>query len=207
MPYIPPYKRNTQCNTSENIFNRNKEVNKSLAQDEQNEQKVEVNNTDLDVESTINFPSLLENTTDATDERDATDAIVNTMNFASSLVTPTIKEEIKKEVPDGWVIIKKNKEDMRSPHFIYGDHRKEYANFIDNMNYMEELRKERIFNRILDRYQEYEKWNYLVNGENYINSWEMYGYFKDRELDSKLSISENDSSDDDTSDEDMPLDE
>jgi hypothetical protein len=204
MPYIPPYKRNTQCNTSENIFNRNKEVNKSLAQHEQNEQKVEVNNTDLDVESTINFPSLLENATDATD---ATDATVNTMNFASSLVTPTIKEEIKKEVPDGWVIIKKNKEDMRSPHFIYGDHRKEYANFIDYLNYMEELRKERIFDKMLDRYQEYEKWNSLVNGENYINSWEMDGYLKDRELDSKLSFSENDSSDDDTSDEDMPLDE
>ena len=129
------------------------------------------------------------------------------MNFASSLVTPTIKEEIKKEVPDGWVIIKKNKEDMRSPHFIYGDHRKEYANFIDYLNYMEELRKERIFDKMLDRYQEYEKWNSLVNGENYINSWEMDGYFKDKELDNKLSFSENDSSDDDTSDEDMPLDE
>ena len=117
------------------------------------------------------------------------------MNFASSLFNPQPKSEPdKKDIPDGWVRLQKNGD------FIYGDKSEKYDDFQEFLEIMEELRVEGVENRILDRYEEYQEWDLMVNGPKYLNGWEVTQYIEDQKAEAKRAArncaSPGDSSDD-----------
>ena len=65
---------------------------------------------------------------------------------------------------------------------------------------MEELRVEGVENRILDRYEEYQEWDLMVDGPKYLNGWEVTQYIEDQKTEAKRAArncaSQGDSSDD-----------
>ena len=123
------------------------------------------------------------------------------LDFASSLQNPNLeKKEVVKEVPDGWLLIRKNGE------FVYGDKSEDQLEFEDYLDLMEELRLERIRRNILKRHEEYEQFDLMVNGPKYLNSWEITQFIEDQKAEAKLAArnhfgSEGSSDDDDSGNE------
>ena len=191
MPYIPPHKRSNQQEVESDRINpflaTTSSSNNTFTNDKSNTQQKEESLMLPDVDSVESFPTLGK----------TTNVSENTMNFASSLFTPQPKEEVVKEIQDGWVCIQ-NKE----PRFLFGDRSKDQDEFDDFLDYMEELRLERIYCNILDRYERYEEEDLIRFGEKHIYSWEIDDYLKEQELERKLAQMEEDISDDESSDDD-----
>ena len=122
---------------------------------------------------------------------------VSTLNFASSLFNPEEKnDQIEKDVPDGWVRLQKNGE------FMYGNKSGFAEEFDEFLEVMEESRVNRVLNRILDRYEEYEEYDLMVNGPKYIDSWKINKYIEDLNAEAKMEA-RNYSSSEEMSDEDV----
>lgn len=191
MPYIPPHKRSNQQEVESDRINpflaTTSSSNNSFTNDKSNTQQKKESLILPDVDSVESFPTLGK----------TSNVSENTMNFASSLFTPQPKEEVVKEIQDGWVCIQ-NKE----PRFLFGDRSKYQDEFDDFLDYMEELRLERIYCNILDRYERYEEEDLIRFGEKHIYSWQIDDYLKEQELERKLAQMEDDVSDDESSDDD-----
>ena len=218
MAYVPPSKRNTEQSISRsstqetnrrNIFtsNHNVDVNESPRYETQstsncfktnkNAEPVPVPVPTIDInEKNIEelFPTLGE-----TKENDECE---NKMNFAKSLFYTEPKEEkTVKTVKDGWVLIQKR---GKKPRFILGDKSKEQKEFEEYLEIMEAYRLESLYNKILDRYEEYEENDLFMYGPKYIQSWEVNDYIKELQAEKKRNnaySSGDDSSDDDNSNE------
>lgn len=165
MPYIPP------CRRSDNVQIENNRVNQFMTDGTKDSSSTEPT-VIPDVDSNESFPTLgkINNTGE------------NTMNFASSLFKPCVKEKVVKQIDDGWVCIQ-NKE----PRFLFGDRSKDQDDFDNFLDFMEEVRLERIYYNILDRYERYEEEDLIRFGENHIYSWQVDDYIKDQELERKLA--------------------
>ena len=191
MPYIPPHKRSNQQEVESDRINpflaTSSSSNNSFTNDKSNTQQKKESLILPDVDSVESFPTLGK----------TSNVSENTMNFASSLFTPQPKEEVVKEIQDGWVCIQ-NKE----PRFLFGDRSKYQDEFDDFLDYMEDLRVERIYCNILDRYERYEEEDLIRFGEKHIYSWEIDDYLKEQELERKLAKMEEGVTDDESSDDD-----
>ena len=121
------------------------------------------------------------------------------MNFASSLFIPQPKEEVVKNIPDGWVQL--SRKNGRT-EFTYGDKSDLQYEMEDFVEYMEQARKEVLLEKILDRYEEYEEIDLFLHGEKHIYGWQIDDYLKDLEMERRIERMENMTSDDESTDED-----
>lgn len=183
MSYVPPSRRNIgeDSKSSINSF----AINISPPKTSPHSSPEPIN-----VDSVESFPTL---------------GIVNTktqgsdMNFASSLFIPQPKEEVFKNIPDGWVQL--SKKNGRT-EFTYGDKSDLQYEIEDLVDYMEEVRKEVLLEKILDRYEEYEEIDLFLHGEKHIYGWQVDDYLKDIEMERRIKRMENMTSDDESTDED-----
>lgn len=133
------------------------------------------------------FPTLGEN---------AVEVKESDMNYMSSLFVPQPKEEIIKDIPDGWVRISPG----NPPSVMYGDKSEEYADFEDWLEEMEYNRRERVLDKILERHEEYNAADFFLNGPKYMSGWELDNYIK--ELNAEKRREANHSTTDDSSSDD-----
>ena len=182
MSYIPPNKRN------KNNFH----VKIKLS----NEKKNTSTPTAPNVESLENFPSIGTMTTNTT----KTTSIANSeMSFASSLFIPQPKKEIIKEVPDGWIHIRKNK----TPRFLVGKHSERYYDINDYVAYMSDIRVHNAYHNMIERHEYYKELDEELNGPTYINSWEYDEIRKEQEQEYKLALLDEALTSDDSSEDEM----
>lgn len=132
-------------------------------------------------------------------EKDINKENENKISFASSLTTVIPKEEVVKEVADGWVIIQKgNKE----PKFIFGeimtDDLKETYKIIDDI---QSQRRENAIYKILENYERYKEEDEIRFGTPTIQSWEVDSYLEQIALDKKLERLEQEFEEENNSDE------
>lgn len=183
MAYIPPSRRNNgeQPKPSFNSFSVNINTPKTPPTPSPEP---------INVDSVESFPSLgnVNTNTEASD-----------MNFASSLFIPQPKEEVVKNIPDGWVQL--SRKNGRT-EFTYGDKSDLQYEMEDFVEYMEEARKEVLLEKILDRYEEYEEIDLFLHGEKHIYGWQIDDYLKDLEMERRIERMENMTSDDESTDED-----
>ena len=103
MAYVPPCKRNSEKNSFQVIRDRQREEERQRPEVQQQMRTLPKSRTPTpevpDFNATELFPSLGK-TEDVEIEE-------SSMNFASSLFIPQPKEEIVKDVQDGWVRISK----------------------------------------------------------------------------------------------------
>jgi len=187
MSYIPPTRRTRGgvCESNVNSFTNNSNNSNNTIKTKAPSIQEPVN-----VDSVENFPSLGIHSNN-TEE--------STMNFASSLFIPQPKKEVIKDIPDGWVEI--SKKNGRT-EFSFGDKSEYQYEMEDFVDYMEELRRVIVLEKMIDRYEEYEEIDLFIHGEKHIYGWEVDDYLKDLELERKLKAMENMTSDDESSDDD-----
>jgi len=182
MAYIPPNKRKN--NTFHvKIKSSNNKINTSTS-------TFTTIPTAPNVESLENFPSIGTNTTNSTNSE---------MNFASSLFVPQPKKEIIKEVPDGWIHIRKNK----NPRFLVGKHSERYYDILDYVAYMNDIRIHNAYYTMIERHEYYKELDEELNGPTYINSWELDDIRKDQEQEDKLVMLDEASTSDDSSEDEI----
>lgn len=192
MSYIPPYLRKRESSpfdenkNQRNIFSSapTSHQDMGIASDSKENSEPELP-PDLNAEEL--FPTL----------GNTSNVEVSTLNFASSLFNPEEKNDhIEKDIPDGWVRLQKNGE------FVYGDKSEFAVEFEDFLEDMEESRVNRVLNRILDRYEEYEEYDLMVNGPKYMDGWEINKYIEELNAEAKMA-SRNYFSSEETSDDDV----
>lgn len=161
--YVPPSKRN-----KENVMTTEKK-----SEQVPNEKKPEI---DLEKEY---FPSLGSSNVDV----NCDDSNENKISFASSLTTEIPKEKVIKEVEDGWLCIRKDKE----PKFLFGelntDKSKEDYKIINEI--FRYYRDNAVY-RTLENYERYEIEDEIKYGPTTIQSWEVDNYLEEIEMNKKF---------------------
>jgi hypothetical protein len=131
-----------------------------------------------------NFPTLGEANRHETNNENENE---NKISFASSLTTAIPKEEAVKEVPDGWLFIRKDKE----PRFLYGEimteNLKETYKII---NELDRIRRDNAVYRTLKNYERYEFEDEMKYGLPTIQSWEVNGYLEEIAMNKKHELLE-----------------
>ena len=116
------------------------------------------------------------------------------LNYASTLSQSQPKKPEKKIIPDGWVVLEKNK----TPEF--GEPSNEFLEFLDSIDLLNYGKTNRVYAKLQNRIEEYEYKKYLNNGPPYLNSWQINSYIK--ELKSEHRKDQQTSDTDDSSEED-----
>ena len=106
----------------------------------------------------------------------------NKISFASSLTTEIPKEEVVKEVPDGWLYIRKDKE----PKFLFGEITEDLMETYRIVDELENIRINNAINRTLLNYERYKEEDEEKFGSQILQSWEIDDYNKEMELNKKL---------------------
>ena len=120
------------------------------------------------------------------------------MNFASSLFVPQPKEEVVKPVKDGWVHISRENGETK---FEFGECSDNYCELMDFVEDLDEIKRQNVLNKILDRYADYEEIDLFRFGPNYLHSWEVNDYLEEQERERKRLIREQNTSSDESSDD------
>jgi hypothetical protein len=146
-------------------------------------------NKEINIERQANFPTIVESIVKPPQ--------VTRMNYSSSLFKPQPKVEVIKPVPDGWVYIRKNKK----PKFIFGDPTNRLVDIKHMITRIEESKRYHTINKMLDRFEDYEENDLMMNGLKHIQSWEVAPYLKKQQNTHRHDNTNSDeSSDDDTYD-------
>jgi hypothetical protein len=179
MSYVPPSKRNET--KKKDPFKKDVDVDVderppafvSSKAKSKSEPKPEIN-----VEEEY-FPTLGEATVKTKPETD----LDPKFSFASSLTTPVPKVEVVKEVADGWVHIRKDKE----PKFLFSEvmpeSLRETYELIDEL---ERIKCENAKYRLLDNYERYKEEDENKFGSPIIYSWQIDDYLKEQEFNKKM---------------------
>lgn len=164
MPYVPPSKRNET---------KKKDLDERSPAFVSSEPKSEIN-----VEEEY-FPTLGEAKVQSKPETD----LDPKFSFASSLTAPVPKVEVVKEVADGWVHIRKDKE----PKFLFSEVMPESLR--ETYELIDELQRIKCENakyRLLDNYERYQEEDENKYGSPVIYSWQIDDYLKEQDFNKKM---------------------
>jgi hypothetical protein len=132
--------------------------------------------SELDLEKEY-FPSLGNNSNVSVESSDE-----NMISFASSLTTEIPKKKVIKEVEDGWMCIRKDKQ----PKFLFGELNTEKSK--EDYKVINEIRRYYRDNgiyRTLENYERYEKEDEIRYGPTTIHGWEVGNYLEEVEMNKK----------------------
>ena len=192
MAYVPPNKRN---NSKKNTFHVTLSNKKPKSQSSQSSQS---KSQPLIVDLNKSFPTLGSCGDETTSPSSPSGSTTN-MNYASSLFVPQPKEEIIKEIPDGWIHIRKNK----TPKFLVGEHSERYYDISQYLDYMNEIRIHNAYYNMIERHEYYQELDEELNGPTYVNAWELDAIRKDQELEDKLAMLDEAPTSDDSSEDEI----
>lgn len=105
-----------------------------------------------------------------------------TMNFASSLFIPQPKEEVKKEVRDGWIHIFKENGEIE---YKFGENTENYIELMDWIEDENEIKRYGALDKIINRHMEYQEMDLMLNGPEYLECWEVTEYLEEKERERK----------------------
>lgn len=106
----------------------------------------------------------------------------STMNFASSLFIPQPKEEVKKEVRDGWIHIFKENGEIE---YKFGENTENYIELMDWIEDENEIKRYAALDKIINRHMEYQEMDLMLNGPEYLECWEVTEYLEEKERERK----------------------
>ena len=120
----------------------------------------------------------------------------STMNFAASISTVQPKEAVVKEIPDGWVRIRKNKH----PKYLFGKISDRILDVLSLVENMKEQKRVSALYKMEDRLDYYEWVDEELNGPKYLTGYEMSQMLEEKERERKQLMKETDESSSDESD-------
>jgi len=198
MAYVPPNKRN---NSNKNTFHVTLTKKNTKSQSKLQLSQSKSKSQPLIVDSVESFPTL-GSFRNETITPSSPSGITTNMNYASSLFIPQPKEEIIKEIPDGWIHIRKNK----NPKFLVGEHSERYYDISQYVDYMKEIRIHNAYYNMIERHEYYQDLDEELNGPTYVNAWELDAIKKDQELEDKLAMLDEAPTSDDSSEDEITYD-
>jgi hypothetical protein len=112
------------------------------------------------------------------------------MNFAASITSVQPKEEVVKEVEDGWVRIRKNKE----PKYLFGKVSDRILDVLSLVEIINEQKRMRVLYNMEDRLDYYQWLDEELNGPKYLSGYEITLMLEEQERERKQQLKENDES-------------
>ena len=188
MAYVPPCKRNSEKNSFQVIRDRQRLEVEQQTRTPPKSRTPTPEIPDFDAEEL--FPTLGNTTNKEVEE--------STMNFASSLFIPQPKEEIVKDVEDGWVRISKEGGETK---FKCGDNSEDYLELMDFIEDMQDIKRYNAQIKMLERHAEYEEIDLWQFGPKYLHSWEVNDYLEEQERERKRLLREQYGSSDESSED------